>query len=60
MADELLKRPFIFAGIIAFLPVAATGAHLEHLCRSQFRRSCWQDLHRSSYLVGLLAALQLV
>ncbi|MBK9018868.1 MAG: sulfoxide reductase heme-binding subunit YedZ [Sulfuritalea sp.] len=55
--EDVSKRPFMVAGMLAFallLPLAITSNDLA-LRRLGGRR--WQKLHRSVYLVGLLAVL---
>lgn len=55
--DDVLKRPFISAGFAAFvllLPLAATSFNRAIRWLGGKR---WQKLHRSTYLVGVLAAV---
>jgi len=57
IAGDIVKRPFIVVGIIAFLlllPLALTSNAFA-LRKLGGRR--WQELHRSVYLIGLLAVL---
>ena len=57
MALDVLKRPFILVGALAFLlliPLAATSSNLA-IRRLGGRR--WQSLHRSTYLIAILACL---
>lgn len=57
MARDILKRPFITVGFIAFtllLPLAATSSQYAQR-RLGGRR--WQALHRSIYLIGILACV---
>ncbi|MCF8151623.1 MAG: sulfoxide reductase heme-binding subunit YedZ [Burkholderiaceae bacterium] len=54
---DILKRPFITVGMICFallLPLAATSNAFA-IRRIGGRR--WQNLHRSIYLIGMLAVL---
>lgn len=56
LLDDLRERPFIVVGFLAWLlmlPLAATSTRAA--MRRMGRR--WGQLHRSVYLVGLLAAL---
>lgn len=55
MARDIVKRPFITVGFTAFallIPLAATSSQFA-LRRLGGRR--WQELHRSIYLIALLA-----
>lgn len=55
--EDVAKRPFMVAGMLGFvllLPLAITSNDLA-LRKLGGRR--WQKLHRSAYLVGLLAVL---
>ena len=57
MARDILKRPFITVGFAAFLlliPLAATSSNWA--IRKLGGRK-WQDLHRSIYLIGILACI---
>ena len=57
IAKDILKRPFITVGMITFallLPLAATSNAFA-IRKLGGRR--WQELHRSVYLIGLLAVL---
>lgn len=57
IAKDILKRPFITVGMITFallLPLAATS-NAYAIRKLGGRR--WQDLHRSIYLIGMLAVL---
>lgn len=57
MARDILKRPFITVGFVAFtllLPLAATSSQYAQR-RLGGRR--WQALHRSIYLIGILACM---
>lgn len=57
IAKDILKRPFITVGMISFallLPLAATSNAFA-IRKLGGRR--WQELHRSVYLIGLLAVL---
>lgn len=57
MARDILKRPFITVGFVAFtllLPLAATSSQYAQR-RLGGRR--WQALHRSIYLIGILACV---
>lgn len=57
IAKDILKRPFITVGMISFallVPLAATS-NAYAIRRLGGRR--WQELHRSVYLIGLLAVL---
>lgn len=57
IAKDILKRPFITVGMITFallLPLAATS-NAYAIRKLGGRR--WQDLHRSVYLIGMLAVL---
>ncbi len=56
IAKDVFKRPFVTVGFAAFLllvPLAATSNQAA-IRRLGGRR--WQDLHRSVYLIGILAA----
>lgn len=55
--DDVAKRPFVTAGFAAFvllLPLAATSFNRAMRWLGGKR---WQRLHRSTYLVGVLAAI---
>lgn len=55
IARDIVKRPFITVGFTAYLlllPLAATSSQFA-LRRLGGRR--WQELHRSIYLIALLA-----
>lgn len=57
IARDIFKRPYVSAGFAAFLlliPLAATSNRwaLRHLGGRK-----WQELHRSVYLAGILAAI---
>lgn len=57
IARDVVKRPFVTVGFAAFallVPLAATS-NAYAVRRLGGRR--WQDLHRSIYLIGILAAL---
>lgn len=57
IADDIVKRPFITAGFVAFcllVPLAATSTNAM-VRRLGGRR--WQALHRSVYLVAVLGVL---
>lgn len=57
IAHDILKRPFITVGMAAFvllLPLAATSSHYA-IRRLGGRR--WNELHRTVYVIGLLAVL---
>ena len=57
IAADILERPFIAVGFVAFLlliPLALTSSNWA-IARLGGRR--WQELHRSIYLIGILAAL---
>jgi methionine sulfoxide reductase heme-binding subunit len=57
IAKDILKRPFITVGMITFallIPLAATSNAFA-IRKLGGRR--WQELHRSVYLIGLLAVL---
>ncbi len=57
IAKDILKRPFITVGMICFtllVPLAATSNAIA-IRKLGGRR--WQGLHRSVYLIGLLAVL---
>jgi methionine sulfoxide reductase heme-binding subunit len=57
IAKDILKRPFITVGMISFallVPLAATSNAFA-IRKLGGRR--WQELHRSVYLIGLLAVL---
>ncbi len=57
IARDIFKRPFVSAGFAAFvllIPLAATS-NTWSIRRLGGRR--WQELHRSIYLIGILAAL---
>jgi sulfoxide reductase heme-binding subunit YedZ len=57
IAKDILKRPFITVGVISFallVPLAATSNAFA-IRKLGGRR--WQELHRSVYLIGLLAVL---
>lgn len=57
MAHDILKRPFITVGFVAFallVPLAATSSQYAQR-RLGGRR--WQTLHRSIYLIGILACV---
>ena len=57
IAKDILKRPFITVGMISFallVPLAATSNAFA-IRKLGGRR--WQELHRSIYLIGLLAVL---
>lgn len=57
IAKDILKRPFITVGMITFallLPLAATS-NAYAIRKLGGRR--WQELHRSVYLIGMLAVL---
>lgn len=57
IARDVIKRPFVTVGFAAFallIPLAATSNAFA-IRRLGGRR--WQDLHRTVYLIGILAAL---
>ena len=57
IAKDILKRPFITVGMVTFallVPLAATSNAFA-IRKLGGRR--WQELHRSVYLIGLLAVL---
>ncbi len=57
IARDILKRPFITVGMVTFallVPLAATSNAFA-IRKLGGRR--WQELHRSVYLIGLLAVL---
>jgi sulfoxide reductase heme-binding subunit YedZ len=57
IAKDILKRPFITVGMISFallVPLAATSNAFA-IRKLGGRR--WQELHRSVYLIGILAVL---
>lgn len=57
IAKDIWKRPFITVGMVTFallLPLAATSN--AYAIRNLGGRR-WQELHRSVYLIGLLAVL---
>jgi sulfoxide reductase heme-binding subunit YedZ len=57
IAADILKRPFITVGMAAFVllvPLAATSNNFA-IRRLGGRR--WQELHRTVYLIGILAML---
>lgn len=57
IARDILDRPFIAVGFVAFLlmlPLALTSNH-RAIARLGGRR--WQELHRNIYLIGILAAV---
>ena len=57
ISRDILKRPFILAGIAAFallIPLAATSSQWA-LRRLGGRK--WQELHRNIYLIGILGAV---
>lgn len=57
IAKDILKRPFITVGMICFallVPLAATSNAFA-IRKLGGRR--WQELHRSVYLIGILAVL---
>lgn len=57
IAKDILKRPYVFAGLAAFailVPLAATSNQYA-IRRLGGRR--WQDLHRGIYLASILAAV---
>ncbi len=57
IARDIFKRPFITVGFIAFvllLPLAATSSHWAI---RQLGGRRWQSLHRSIYLIGILASV---
>lgn len=56
IATDILKRPFITAGMLAFtllVPLALTST--QAMMRRLGRR--WKSLHRSVYVIGILAVL---
>jgi len=57
IARDIFKRPFITVGFAAFvllLPLAATSSNRAI---RQLGGKRWQSLHRSVYLIGILAAV---
>jgi methionine sulfoxide reductase heme-binding subunit len=57
IARDIFKRPFITVGFTAFallLPLAATSSHWAI---RQLGGKRWQALHRSVYLIGILASV---
>jgi sulfoxide reductase heme-binding subunit YedZ len=57
IAKDILKRPFITAGMVAFVlmvPLAATSSHAM-VRRLGGRR--WQELHRTIYAIAMIAVL---
>lgn len=57
IAKDILKRPFITAGMGAFLLLAALAATSNSCATRTLGGRRWQHLHRSVYFVGILGVM---
>lgn len=56
IARDVLKRPFVTVGFAAFLLLLPLAATSSNRAIRQLGGKRWQALHRSVYLIGILAA----
>lgn len=57
IAKDILKRPFITVGMISFVLLVPLAATSNAFAIRKLGGRRWQELHRSVYLIGLLAVL---
>lgn len=57
IAQDIFKRPFVTVGFAAFLLLIPLAATSNQWAIRQLGGRKWQELHRSIYLVGILACL---
>ncbi|MCF8178311.1 MAG: sulfoxide reductase heme-binding subunit YedZ [Sulfuritalea sp.] len=57
IAKDILKRPFITVGMICFVLLVPLAATSNAFAIRKLGGRRWQGLHRSIYLIGLLAVL---
>lgn len=57
IAKDILKRPFITVGMITFALLLPLAASSNAFAIRKLGGRRWQELHRSVYLIGLLAVL---
>lgn len=57
IAKDIFKRPFVTAGFAAFLLLIPLAATSNQWAIRWLGGRKWQELHRSIYLIGILAAI---
>ena len=57
IARDILKRPFVTVGFAAFLLLIPLAATSSNWAIRQLGGKRWQALHRSVYLIGMLATI---
>ncbi|MDP1614158.1 MAG: protein-methionine-sulfoxide reductase heme-binding subunit MsrQ [Sulfuritalea sp.] len=57
IAQDIVKRPFIVVGLIAFLLLLPLALTSNAFALRTLGGRRWQELHRNVYLIGLLAVL---
>jgi sulfoxide reductase heme-binding subunit YedZ len=60
IAEDLIERPFITVGFFAFCLLVPLAITSTRNAQKQLGFKRWQQLHRLSYLVGLLAIVHFV
>lgn len=56
IARDIIKRPFTIVGLAAFVLLIPLAASSSHWAVRKMGGRKWQELHRSIYLIGILAA----
>lgn len=57
IARDIFKRPFVSAGFAAFLLLIPLAATSNQWAMRKLGGRKWQELHRSIYLIGILACV---
>lgn len=57
IASDILKRPFVTVGFAAFALLVPLAASSNQWSIRKLGGRRWQELHRSIYLIGILAAI---
>ena len=57
IARDIFKRPFVTVGFLAFVLLVPLTATSNHWAIRRLGGRRWQDLHRSVYLIAILAAV---
>ncbi len=57
IARDIIKRPFVTVGFAAFLLLIPLAATSNQWAIRKLGGRRWQELHRSIYLIGILAAI---
>ena len=60
IARDILKRPFITAGMAAFVLLVPLAVTSNHYAIRRLGGKRWNELHRTVYAIGLLALLHYV